>query len=56
LKNIVFLHLESISRQRLVTFAAAFPNTLRLMQEAIVFDNYFSSATSTTIISLPCAR
>jgi hypothetical protein len=50
LKNIVFLHLESISRQRLATFAAAFPNTLRLMQEAIVFDNYFSSATSTVMV------
>ena len=50
LKNLVFLHLESISRQRLAAFSSAFPNTLRLMQEAIVFDNYFSSATSTVMV------
>jgi hypothetical protein len=49
-KNLIILHLESISRQRLATFASAFPNTLRLMQEAVIFDNYFSSATSTVMV------
>lgn len=47
MKNLVVLHLESISRQRLETFASVFPNTLRLMREGVVFDNFFSSATST---------
>jgi hypothetical protein len=50
LKNLVILHLESVSRQRLAAFASVFPNTLRLMREAVVFDNYFSSATSTVMV------
>jgi len=50
LKNLVILHLESVSRQRLSAFAPVFPHTLRLMQEAACFDNYMSSATSTVMV------
>lgn len=50
MKNLVILHLESISRQRLAEFASAFPNTLRLMREGVVFDRFFSSATSTHMV------
>ena len=47
MKNLVIIHLESISRQRLAAFAEVFPHTARLFGEAVVFDNFFSSATST---------
>ena len=50
MKNLLILHLESITRQRLAAFGSAFPNTRRLMQEALVFDNFFSSATSTLMV------
>jgi hypothetical protein len=50
MKNLVILHLESISRQRLAGFGSAFPNVCRLMREALVFDNFFSSATSTLMV------
>jgi hypothetical protein len=50
MKNLVVLHLESISRQRLAEFATAFPNTLRLMREGVTFDRFFSSATSTVMV------
>lgn len=50
MKNLIILHLESITRQRLVSFASSFPNTRRLMRDATVFDNYFSSATSTLMV------
>ena len=47
MKNLLILHLESITQQRLAAFGPSFPNTKRLMQDALVFDNFFSSATST---------
>ncbi|MCE9550067.1 MAG: sulfatase-like hydrolase/transferase [Betaproteobacteria bacterium] len=50
MKNLLILHLESITRQRLATFGSSFPNTRRLMQDALVFDNFFSSATSTLMV------
>lgn len=50
MKNLLILHLESITRQRLAAFAAVFPNTRRLMRDALVFDNFFSSATSTLMV------
>jgi len=50
MKNLLILHLESITRQRLAAFGSAFPNTRRLMQEALVFDNFSSSATSTLMV------
>jgi len=46
-KNLVILHLESISRERLTIFESAFPNLRALMRKSVAFDNYFSSATST---------
>ena len=50
MKNLVILHLESISRQRLAAFAAVLPHTTRLLREALAFDNFFSSATSTRMV------
>jgi hypothetical protein len=50
MKNLLILHLESITRQRLAAFGSLFPNTRRLMQDALVFDNFFSSATSTLMV------
>ena len=50
MRNFLILHLESITRQRLAAFASAFPNTRRLMRDALVFDNFFSSATSTLMV------
>ena len=47
MKNLLILHLESITRQSLAIFGSAFPNIRRLMQDAVVFENFFSSATST---------
>lgn len=46
-KNLLILHLESITRHSLAIFGSSFPNIRRLMQEAVVFENFFSSATST---------
>ena len=51
MKNLVVLHLESLSRQRLAAFAPVLPHTRRLMQEAVVFDNFFASATSTLMVT-----
>ena len=51
MKNLVVLHLESLSRQRLAAFAPVLPHTMRLMQEAVVFDNFFASATSTLMVT-----
>lgn len=45
--NLLILHLESITRHSLAAFEASFPNLRRLMRDALVFDNFFSSATST---------
>ena len=50
MKNLVVIHLESISRQRLAAFASVLPHTTRLLREALVFDNYFASATSTRMV------
>ena len=50
MKNLLILHLESITRQRMAAFGSAFPNTRRLMRESLVFDNFFSSATSTLMV------
>ncbi len=50
MKNLLILHLESISRQRLAAFANAFPHTRRLMEQALVFDRFYSSATSTLMV------
>lgn len=50
MKNLLVLHLESITLQRLAAFASSFPNIRRLMQDALVFDNFFSSATSSLMV------
>ena len=50
MKNLLILHLESITWQRLGAFESSFPNVRRLLQRALVFDNYFSSATSTLMV------
>jgi len=50
MKNLLILHLESITRQRLATFGSAFPNTRRLIGESLAFDRFFSSATSTLMV------
>lgn len=46
-KNLLILHLESISRHSLAMFEGSFPNIRSLMRDAVVFENFFSSATST---------
>ena len=50
MKNLLILHLESITRERLDGFASSFPHTRRLMRGARVFDRFFSSATSTLMV------
>ena len=50
MKNLLVLHLESITRQRLDAFASSFPNTRRLMGQARAYDRFFSSATSTLMV------
>jgi len=50
MKNLVIIHLESISRQRLAGFADVLPHTTRLLREAVTFDNFYSSATSTRMV------
>jgi hypothetical protein len=50
MKNLVVLHLESLSRQRLAAFAPVLPHTTRLLQEGVFFDNFFASATSTLMV------
>ncbi|MGC1816932.1 MAG: sulfatase-like hydrolase/transferase [Casimicrobiaceae bacterium] len=50
MKNFLILHLESITRERMAAFGSAFPNTRRLMRDSLVFDNFFSSATSTLMV------
>jgi hypothetical protein len=49
-KNLLFIHLESISWQTLNGFPEAFPNLLRIMPGTRRFRSYFSSATSTQMV------
>ena len=46
-KNLLFIHLESISWQTLNAFPESFSNLLRIMPRTRRFRSYFSSATST---------
>lgn len=50
MRNLLILHLESIAIQRLAEFAHAFPNVRRILAESLVFDRFFASATSTTMV------
>jgi hypothetical protein len=49
-RNLVFVHLESISRQTLSTLGTSFPNIRRVLDASLAFENYFSSATSTLMV------
>lgn len=49
-KNLLFIHLESISWQTLNAFPESFPNLLRIMPSTRRFRSYFSSATSTQMV------
>lgn len=49
-KNLLFIHLESISWQTLNAFPESFPNLFRFMPGARRFRSYFSSATSTQMV------
>lgn len=46
MKNLLILHLESISHQTLRLFPDAFPCARALMARSVVFRNFFASATS----------
>lgn len=46
MKNLLILHLESISNQTLKAFPNSFPATRSLMARSLGFRNFFSSATS----------
>ena len=46
-KNLLIIHLESVSWQTLNAFPESFPNLLRIMPNTRRFRSYFSSATST---------
>jgi len=50
MKNLLILHLESITCERLAAFASSFPNTHGLLRNAVAFDSFFSSATSTLMV------
>ena len=49
-RNLVVLHLESISWRTIQSFPEAFPHLSRFMPEARVYRSYFSSATSTQMV------
>ncbi|MEZ5830167.1 MAG: sulfatase-like hydrolase/transferase [Dongiaceae bacterium] len=49
-KNLLFIHLESISWQTLNAFPESFPNLLRIMSGGRRFRSYYSSATSTQMV------
>jgi membrane-anchored protein YejM (alkaline phosphatase superfamily) len=49
-RNLLVLHLESISRLTLAFHRHCFPNLERLLSESMQFENYFSSATSTLMV------
>lgn len=50
MKNLLFLHLESISNLILSTHRHCFPNLERLLSESRQYPNYISSATSTLMV------
>jgi len=49
-RNLLIFHLESVAIQRFAAFAHAFPNVRRMFAEALVFDRFFASATSTVMV------
>lgn len=50
IKNLLILHLESISQLTLAIHRQYFPNLDRLLSESLRYENYFSSATSTRMV------
>ena len=50
MKNLLIVHLESITQERLAGFASSFPHMRRFMRDALVFERFFSSATSTLMV------
>lgn len=50
MKNLLILHLESISQLTLAIHRQHFPNLDRLLSESLRYENYFSSATSTRMV------
>ena len=47
MRNLLYLHLESISRQTLAWFESSFPNVRALIGRSVWFPNHFAAATST---------
>ncbi len=50
MRNLVVIHLESISNQTMATFGRAFPATEALAAESVRFDRFFASATSSLMV------
>jgi hypothetical protein len=50
MRNLLILHLESISQLILAIHRRCFPNLDALLRESMHYDNYFSSATSTRMV------
>jgi membrane-anchored protein YejM (alkaline phosphatase superfamily) len=50
MKNLVVIHLESISNQTMATFGHAFPAVNKLSRNSIRFDRFFASATSSLMV------
>lgn len=50
MKNLLILHLESISQLALALHRQCFPNLERLLGASLRFENHFSSATSTRMV------
>lgn len=50
MKNIVFLHLESVSKLILQMNREIFPNICRFQKRCIQYNNYYATATSTAMV------
>lgn len=50
MKNLILIHLESVSELILKTNADLFPNINKIIQESTYYKNYYSSATSTLMV------
>lgn len=50
MKNLIIVHLESISWQKVASFPGSFPNLHRLFCEAVVYNWCIASATSTRMV------
>lgn len=48
-KNIVFIHLESVSQMAFWQYSAEIPTLFRLMQRSASFSNFFASSTSSVM-------